>query len=212
MSASHLQDVAYAPDGNSVRTSRSTPQARAATPTRPSSRQVSRETRPAFSNLALTEGVSTAGRPRPRHPCRRVHPPSELLERVLIYSDSRPAGANSRLPKRLPQRSAVMFSKSPRIRPQKLAVGRYPTSLARAPRSPVWLASRSSSSAIARMPLRLRGRLRTRQSFDSLAIGGCVADRRIAGQGLHVMDRPGAGPPASARSMPRCWYPREISR
>ena len=39
--------------------------------------------------------------------------------------------------KRLPHKVAVMFRKSPRMRPQYEAVGRKPTSPARAPRSPV---------------------------------------------------------------------------
>ena len=44
----------------------------------------------------------------------------------------------------------VRFRKSPRSRPQNEAVGRKPTSPASAPRSPMWLASRSSSSAMPR--------------------------------------------------------------
>src|SRR2546430_13511671 len=67
----------------------------------------------------------------------RRPPRSTLFPYTTLF---RSPGRTIPRPNRLPHRSAVRLRKSPRSRPQKDAVGRYPTSLASAPRSPVWLA------------------------------------------------------------------------
>ncbi len=53
----------------------------------------------------------------------------------------------------------------------------------------MWLASRSSSSAIAAQRLGAQRRRGTGQGFDGLAVGQRVADGRVAGHRLHVVDR-----------------------
>ncbi len=106
--------------------------------------------------------------------------------RLSSRSKPTPPGRTRPRPKRLPHSRAVRLRKSPRIRPQYEAVGRKPTSPARAPRSPVWLASRSSSRA---MPRSTSARDRAPDS------------------------RPGPPPPGSRpwRGRPRCRPPRSPS-
>ena len=53
----------------------------------------------------------------------------------------------------------------------------------------MWQASRSSSRAIPRIAWARGGGWHAGQSFDRLAIGRGVADRRVAGQRFHVVDR-----------------------
>src|SRR5271165_2765842 len=72
---------------------------------------------------------------------------ASIDNRASSRSKRQPPGLTSPRPNRLPHRSAVRFRKSPRILPHSEAVGRKATSLDSAPRSPVWLAKRSSSSA-----------------------------------------------------------------
>ena len=90
-----------------------------------------------------------------------------LFATVGVDVESNAAGSHEARPKRLPQSRAVRFRKSPRRRPQKDAVGRKPTSFARAPRSPVWLASRSSSSAMPRSACARAARWHPRQSLEA---------------------------------------------
>ena len=110
--------------------------------------------------------VDAPGVLEPRHHRGRV--PQQLRRLLGVAVRARPASttclAGARRPRRTRRRRAapargrsgcrterrVRFRKSPRSRPQYEAVGKNPTSSASAPRSPVWLASRSSSRAIPR--------------------------------------------------------------
>ena len=140
------------PVGKSWRTSRSMPQARAAGPTRPS----------ASATRTLDDARVFESRLDRKRVPQEVRRADHVLQgrlrscvascsaRARPRSQPTPPGRTRPRPNRLPQSRAVALRKSPRIRPQYEAVGRKPTSPASAPISPVWLASRSSSSATPR--------------------------------------------------------------
>ena len=69
-------------------------------------------------------------------------------------------------------------------------MGRKATSPASAPRSPVWLASRSSSSATARSAWVSSAARDARERLADARVGEAVPDARVAGRGLDVV--PGA--------------------
>ena len=141
------------PVGKSWRTSFSRPQARAAGPTKPRATAVSS----VIAAGALESGLDRQG--IPEQICRAGNIAKRRLQasEALLDAGRCPDRARHRRartiprPKRLPHNRAVRLRKSPRIRPQYEAVGRKPTSPAKAPRSPVWLASRSSSRAMPRI-------------------------------------------------------------
>ena len=131
-----------------------------------------RETEAAsHSQEAARSKSSSAGPSRPRN----------AMARSGSRSCAQPPGRTRPRPKRLPHSSAVRFRKSPRILPQAAAVGRKATSPASAPRSPVWLASRSSSSAIARSHCARRGGSAPPSASSSGRVGGWrVRDRVVS--------------------------------
>jgi len=167
------------PLGKSCLMSRSTPQARAAGPTSPSASHVSRVIVPVCSKRAWTDAAlhssasasSTSFKAASNRCCSSA-------TRGLPTSNPTPPGLINPRPKRLPHSAAVKLRKSPRMRPQYAAVGRYPTSPASAPRSPVWFARRSSSSATPRSTCPGWNRS-TAQGFDCFTIRSRMSYRGI---------------------------------
>ena len=170
-------------------TSSSSPQARAATPTSPISIACARVRAPVPSKRPCTDGASnissTASRTSRMAASRRR---TTSAARSSSRSKRTPPGRTRPRPKRLPQSTAVMLRRSPRSRPQYDAVGRKPTSPASAPRSPTWLAMRSSSSATPRTTSARGGSDAAGERLERLAVGGRVGDRGVAGGGLHEVD------------------------
>ena len=119
-------------------------------------------------------------------------------------SNSTPPGRTRPRPKRLPESVIRRFRKSPRIRPKYAAAGRYPTSPASAPRSPMWLARRSSSRAMPRMACAL-GVLRLRASASMAPQCGARMADDVSPASVSAT-RTRVRPPArsSRRSTPRC--------
>lgn len=127
-------------------------------------------------------------------------------------STDTPPGQTQLRPKRFPQTSAVRLRKSPRMRPFQAEVGRKPVSPAMAPRSPVWLASRSSSSPRRRRRLARSGTVTP--ASRSSRVAWAVACPMLVSPATHSIRRAwtGCGPPSRRRSTSRCWKPRLISR
>ena len=192
--------------GKWKRASSASPQARAAGPVRSSSRAVAVVSAPVpvrrSSTLWLCSMTSTA--PRASRPASRTR-----ASRSAHCSGSRswpePPGRSRPRPKRLPQRLAVRLRKSPRMRPFQEDVGRKPVSPAMAPRSPTWLASRSSSS-----PMRRRRWARgaaTLPARRSSSTQWAVACPTLVSPAAHSSSgrRQCGGPSSTRRSRPRCW-------
>ncbi len=181
-----------------MRTSRSRPQARAAGPTRPSvARDLRRDRARCPRSAPAPTACPTAARPRRVDVALRGVEPRRAARatraRVDVEADA--AGADQAAAEAAAAQRARSGSGSRRAAGRRSdAVGRKPTSPASAPRSPVWLASRSSSSAIAAQRVRARGDAAPGERLDDLAVGGRVADRGVAGERLDVVDGPLVGP------------------
>ena len=190
------------------------PQARAATPTRPRASASFWETVPVSSNRAWTDG---AFQRTPAAPATSfsagLEPGDQLLGPRRLDVPEHAAGPDQAAaePVAADQRGRVE-----EVAPEPAAVRRRGQEADVAGQRPEVARVVGQAFEFQRdrpEHLRPERRLATGQRLDGLAVRQHVADRRVAGQpprSSWIVRL--SGPPTSARSIPRCWKPSEISR